>query len=67
MTRRRFEPSVFAVGGRSEDIRRRYAERLLVSGFDIEAAAAMTGLPVADVREIAAKMDDDFLGGAPSS
>jgi hypothetical protein len=64
---RRVPPSAFGVAGLDDDERVRHAARLLLSGFDLDAVAAICGLPVALVRRLAATVVDEFARAAPES
>jgi hypothetical protein len=64
---RRVRRSVFGVAGLEPDEREHYAARLLLSGFDVEAAAAVTGLQLDAGKAIAEALDPDELKGAPPS
>jgi hypothetical protein len=52
--------SFFGITSQGEDEQRQHAARLLLTGWDVEAAATMTGLPLDQVREIAENAGDDF-------
>lgn len=58
---RRVEPSVFVVDRRGVDVQREYCARLIVSGWDLESAAVLSGLPLGEAQAIA----DDLANGAP--
>jgi hypothetical protein len=65
VTRRLVPPSVFCIDRRGEDAQREHAARLIISGWDIESAATLTGLPIETVREIAGTVDADDLANGP--
>jgi hypothetical protein len=66
MTRRRVEPSVFAIDYRAPDLRRQLASRMLLQGWDEPSVAVLTGLSLAEVEAIAASLADEQLAnGAP--
>jgi hypothetical protein len=52
--------SVFGIGAEDGDARREHAARLLLTGWDVESAATMTGLQLDQVRAIAATVVDEF-------
>ena len=65
---RRVPSSVFVIDRRGVEAQRRYAARLLVSGYDLESAAMLSGLSLDEVRAIAGTPDaDDLVNGAPST
>jgi hypothetical protein len=62
----RVPPSVWGVAGFDADERLRHAARLLWSGYDIESAAVLSGLPVEQARELATSVADPFAArGSP--
>jgi hypothetical protein len=54
---RRVTPSVFPITTFGEDVQRQHAARLLLSGYDIESAARLSGLPLDEVTALAATVD----------
>jgi len=60
MTVRSLPPSVYGVRWQGIDAQQRYAARLLLTGYDLESAAALSGLTLAEVREIAAATPDEL-------
>jgi hypothetical protein len=50
-------PSVWDISRRGSDLQRQHAQRLLLSGYDVESAATLSRLPVDQVREIARASD----------
>jgi hypothetical protein len=61
---RRVPPSVFGIAGLDDPERLRHAARLLLSGYDERAAAAICGLPVDLVRALAGTVADEFATAA---
>jgi hypothetical protein len=53
-------PSHFELETRGADVQRQHAQRLLLSGFDVQSAAVMTGLPISEVQAIADGLVDEF-------
>jgi hypothetical protein len=57
----RFVPKSFlGIASQGEDVQRQYAARLLLSGYDAESAATLSGLPLDQVRTIAESLVDEF-------
>jgi hypothetical protein len=62
---RRVPESVFGIASQGTDAQRQHAARLLLSGYDVESAAALSGTPLVQVRAIAATVDLDELSRPP--
>lgn len=58
--------SVFGIASQGEDAQRQHAQRLLLSGFDAESAAVLSGVPLDVVRQLAATTDLDELSSVRS-
>lgn len=52
--------SVYGIEHFGRDAQREHAARLLLTGWDLEAAAMMSGLPLNQLRAIADGLTDEF-------
>lgn len=52
-------PSYFPITTRGAEVQRQHAQRLLLSGFDVESAAMLSGLQLDEVRAIAEQIADE--------
>lgn len=57
--------SVYSVEQLGPNVQRQHAARLLLTGYDLESAAALSGLTLDQVHELAATVDLEELTRKP--